>query len=182
MQLDALVSFLQFGAPPVSAVAAAGATIPIGNVIDLLGNGVGQAPTAIIGNTTLWGADPGIGRVKPEIFANVGTAFATSDSCTAQFSLQYAADTGAAGGYLPGTWYDSSQTQAHAASVMTAGQVIRMDITPAPPEVPTPRFVQLVMKTPSGEVFTAGTITSAGVTMARDDNTSKNQAANYVVA
>src|SRR5579863_8182505 len=102
MQLDALLNFVQPNAMPVSLVGAAGASISIGGVIDLLGSGVGTAPQGIIGNTTLWGDDPGIGRVKPDIQITIGTAVATGNGATTAFALQYAADTGAAGGYQPG--------------------------------------------------------------------------------
>ncbi len=182
MQLDALTNFIQPGAAAQSMVGAAGAEIQIGNIIDLLGNGSGQAPTSIIGNTTTWGHDPDIGRVKPVIQINIGTAFTTGTAATGRFCLEYAADTGSAGGYVPGTWYVSSATEAHAVSQLTANQVLVMDLTPAPPEVPRPRFVRLTMQVPAATNMTAGTVTFAGLTMAADQNASKQAANNYVVA
>ena len=163
-------------------VGAAGAEIAIGQVIDLMGSGVGTAPANTIGNTTVWGHDPGIGRVKPEIQINVGTAFTTASAATGRFCLQYAADQGAAGAYQPSTWYVSSATEAHAASALPANTVIKMDVTPAPPEVTAPRFVRLTMQVPAATSMTAGTVTFAGMTMARDDNTTKYAPGNYVVA
>lgn len=182
MQLDALLAFVQPGATPQTAVGAAGAEIQIGQIIDLLGNGVGNAPTNIIGNTSVFGVDPGIGRVKPEIYISLGTGFTTGNAATGQFALEYAADQGVAGGYQPSTWYVSSETEQHAASVLTAGQVIRMDITPAPPEVPTPRYVRLTLKVPAATNFSAGTISCAAVTMARDDQVNRYMPNNYTVA
>lgn len=182
MMTDALTNFIQPGATPQSMVGGAGVKIQIGQIIDLLGVGAGNAPPGIIGNTTVWGVDPGIGRVKPEIQISVGTAFATANAATGQFALEYAADQGAAGAYQPSTWYVSSQTEQHAVAQLPAGQVIRMDVTPAPQEVPAPRFVRLTLKVPTGTNMNAGTVSFAGLTMARDDNTTKNQPANYVVA
>lgn len=182
MQLDALTNFVQPGATPVTMVGAAGTAIQIGQTIDLLGAGVGVAPPGIIGNTTLWGVDPGIGQIKPVISIYIGTAATTGTAATGQFALQYAADQGSAGAYQPDTWYTSSETEAHAASVLSAGQQVKLDLTPAPPEVPTPRFVRLLMKVPTATNFTAGTVVFAGLTMARDDQTNRQAANNYVVA
>lgn len=182
MQLDALNCFVLPGATPQSVVAADGVEVQIGSLIDLLGSGVGTAPQGIIGNTTLWGHDPGIGRVKPVIQVTVGTAFTTGNAAAGTFALEYAADLGAAGNYQPDTWYVASETQAHAVSVLSASQVINMDVAPAPPEVPRPRFVRLTVKPGTGAHFTAGTITFAGLTMAADQNAVKNAANNYVVA
>jgi len=182
MQLDALTNWVQPGATPVSMIGAAGVEIQIGQVIDLLGSGVGTAPQGIIGNTSVWGHDPGIGRIKPEIQINIGTAFTTGTAATGRFCLEYAADQGAAGNYQPSTWYVSSATEAHAAAALAANAVIKMDVTPAPPEVPAPRFVRLTMQVPAATNMTAGTVTFAGLTMARDDNTTKFAPNNYVVA
>ena len=182
MQTDAITNFIAPGAVPQSVVGAAGIEIQLGQTLDLLGNGVGQAPTDTIGNTTVWGADPGIGREKPVIQINIGTGFTTGTSATGTFRLEYAADQGAAGAYQPSTWYVSSETMAHAVGVLVANAKIRMDLTPAPPEVPNPRFVRLTVYPASGADFTAGTVTFAGLVTTPDDQANKNQAANYVVA
>lgn len=183
MLLDALDTFIGANATPVSVVAATGATIPLGNVIDLLGNGVGQAPTNIIGNTTVWGEPgTGIGRVQPAIQINIGTAFVNGTSTpTATFALQYAADAGSPT-YQPGTWYTSSATNAHATAEMTADQVFWMDITPPPPEVTTPRFMRLVLITPAGTNYSAGTVAFAGKTMVPDQDVNKSVPNNYTVS
>lgn len=182
MQLDSLTNFIAPGSTPVSAVGAAGATIALGAPLDLLGSGVGTAPANIIGNTSVFGVDPGIGRIRPDIQINIGTAFATGNAATATFALQYAADQGAAGGYQPSTWYTSSETNAHAVGALPANTVIRMDITPAPPEVPTPRYVRLILYPPAATNMSAGTITFAGLTMMRDDQVNRQAAGNYTVA
>jgi hypothetical protein len=110
------------------------------------------------------------------------TGFTTGNAATGTFALQYAADQGAAGNYQPATWYTSSETQAHAVSVLTPGQIIRLDVTPAPPEVLTPRYVRLICYPPAGENFSAGTVSAAFMTMARDDQANRQAASNYTVA
>jgi hypothetical protein len=182
MQLDALTTFVYANGTPQSVVGAAGAAIPLGQPIDLLGQGVGTIPQNIIGNTSVFGVDPGIGRIRPEIQINIGTGFTTGNAATGTFALQYAADQGAAGNYQPATWYTSSETQAHAVSVLTPGQIIRLDVTPAPPEVLTPRYVRLICYPPAGENFSAGTVSAAFMTMARDDQANRQAASNYTVA
>ncbi|MGE5148487.1 MAG: hypothetical protein ACM3II_00080 [Rhodospirillaceae bacterium] len=180
MQSDALTNFVQpQGA--ATAVGAAGVVVPIGNVIDMLGVGSGNAPPGIIGRTTLWGHDPGIGMVKPVLQISIGTTFTTSNAATGAFALQYAADTGAGGGYVPDTWYTSSQTQAHAVGVLTAGTLLSMDVTPAPPEVKTPRFVRLALIVPAATNMDAGSINFAGLTMGPEQNATVNMPNNYSV-
>lgn len=181
MQTDALTNFVQPGAVPVTAVGPAGAIVQIGQTLDLLGPGVGVAPPGVIGNTTLWGHDPGIGRVKPEIQITVGTAFATGNAATGEFVIQYAPDTGAAGGYQPGTWEDAETTGFKAVGVFSANQVVRMDLPPTPPSTPTPRFTRLIMRPAPATNFSAGTVSFAGLTMVRDDQANKQAPSNYVV-
>jgi hypothetical protein len=183
MQLDALLNFVQPGQAPVSAVGAAGAVVQIGAIIDLLGPGVGVAPPGIIGNTSLWGHDPGLGRVKPEINIHIGTAFATGNAATGEFAIQYAPDTGAAGGYQPGTWEDAETTGFKLVAELAANTVLRMDLPPAPPLTLMPRFMRLIMRPPAATNMNAGTVTFAGPTMARDEHqTMKQYPSNYVVA
>lgn len=191
MMLDAgLPAFVSPNGPPVSAVGAAGASIIFPGVVDLIGIGVGMAPPNIIGNPVggFWGQDSGLGIWKLDIQINIGTAFTTADAATGEFCLQGAPDTGSAGGYLPGTWEDFSTTGAKAASELVAATtaglgVFRMPMPPAPPATLTPRFLRMIMRVPSGLVFTAGTIAAAFMVQGRDDLQSAMRAAsNYVVA
>jgi hypothetical protein len=180
MLTDALYAFVPINSN-LSIVAAAGVAVP-SNVVDLLGVGVGQAPQNIIGNATVFGADMGIGDNRALVEAIVGTAFVTANSATLTVALQGAVDTGAAGGYQPGTWQTLVQTPAMAAAQLTAGKIIaKLDFPPAFPDGTLPRFLRLLFQTPTGEYFTAGTIASAIVTMARDDYTEKYAAKNYTV-
>jgi hypothetical protein len=185
MMLDALTTFLMPQAPPVSAVGAAGAVIQIGNVIDLLGVGPGNAPPVIIGNATLFGnSGMGLGVWDPEVQINIGTAFTTATSATANFAFQYAPDTATT--YQPGTWETAAELGAKPASELTANQVFRMKVPPVPPTVldPPPRYARIVMTVaPSGTgIFTAGTVTSAFIVQGRDDLDHKYAANNFVVA
>jgi hypothetical protein len=179
---DVLVEFQSPQAAPASMVGAAGVNIQIGSVIDLLGVGQGQAPPNIIGNASLFGQDPGIGIWVPEVEITVGTAFTTGNAATANIAFQYAPDTGAAGGYLPGAWETAAETGAKPVSEMTANQVLRMKVPPTPPNTPTPRFARLLFQVPAATNMTAGTITWAGIIQGRDDLQNKNAANNYVVA
>jgi hypothetical protein len=181
MMLDALVEFLGPQAAPVSAVGGAGAQIQIGNVIDLLGVGPGNAPPNIIGNAALFGEDPGIGIWVPEVQINIGTAFATATSATANFAFQYAPDT--AGTYQPGAWETAAETGPKPASELTAQQVLRMKVPPTPPATPTPRYARILMTVAPAAtgIFTAGTVTSAFIVQGRDDLQNRNAASNYVV-
>lgn len=187
MILDSQLSFVPVGAP-LSLVGAAGASIPSTNVIDLLGQGVGTAPANIIGNAALFGTDVGVGgRVRPELNVVIGTAAVTANSATLDLALQAAPDTGAAGGYLPGTWQTLEESGPLTAAQLTAGQVIMR--LPFPPAFPSsffgglrPRFLRLLAQVPSGTNFTAGTIASATVTMVRDDQTNKIATKNFIVA
>ena len=62
MRLDALASFLPWNGGSQTLVGGAGVDVVIGDIIDLLGVGVGVAPPNIIGNVTLFGTDFGIGE------------------------------------------------------------------------------------------------------------------------
>lgn len=183
MMLDAILEFVSHAGAAQSMVGAAGAAIPFNNVVDLMGSGVGTAPPNIIGRASLFGEDPGIGRYRPFVEIVLGAAFTTSNSATATFSIQYAPDTGSAGGYLPGTWEVAAETGALTAAELSAAQVIRMDVPATPPNTPTPRYMRIVMTPPAATNFTAGTIEAAFITQGRDDLRSAQQAAsNYVVA
>ena len=130
MRSDALIAFVPIGAP-LSLVSGNNVAVQ-SNVIDLLGQGVGQAPANIIGNATVFGQDPGIGQFRPEIDAAVGTALAGSTSINMQ--LQYAVDSGVGGGYQPGTWNTIAETGAIAIANLTANTVFgRLPFLPAFP-------------------------------------------------
>jgi len=183
MRIDSQLSFVPLGSP-LSLVGAAGVAIPSTNTIDLLGYGVGVAPNqSIIGNVTNFGADEGIGAFRPELEVAIGTAATTSNSATLNVQFQAAADTGAAGGYLPGTWNTLIETGYIAASSLTAGQIIaRFPWVPAFPANLRPRFLRLNFQPLTATNFTAGTIAFALVTFVRDDQANKFAAKNYTVS
>lgn len=180
MLIDSLLTFLPSGAVQ-SLVAAAGATTQIGNPIDILGSGVGTAPANIIGNATVFGEDTGVGSYKPLIELVIGVAAVTGNAATLTIAFQGAPDTGAAGGYQPGTWQTLSATGALTAAQLTALQDIRMDWPVSFPDNLDPRYLRLVAITPAGTNFTAGTISQAIVTNARDDQANKFQPRNFNV-
>jgi len=180
MRSDALLNFIAPGSP-LSIVGATGATF-YSNVIDLLGQGPGQAPANYIGNAALFGQDIGVGHgfVIPTLNIAVGTAFVTSGSATLNVQFQAAPDT--ASTYLPGSYTTLVETGVLAASILTAGQVIaRYDWPPSVPPGLNPRYLRLAFVTPSGQQFSAGTIGFAIVTAARDDYAAKFASANYSV-
>lgn len=182
MILDSQLAFVPVGGN-LSMVAGAGVSIPSTNVIDLLGQGVGTAPANIIGNATVFGSDVGIGGLRPQVEVLIGTALTTGSSATLNVAFQAAVDTGSGGGYQPGTWETLVETGPIAAANLTAGQVLaRFDFPPAFPAGLNPRYLRLLFQIPSGEDFTAGTVSSAIVTMVRDDQANKYAARNYAVA
>jgi hypothetical protein len=182
MLTDALVAFVPIGGN-LSLVGAAGAAIPSTFVYDILGAGVGVAPPNIIGNATLFGSDMGIGGLKPQVEAVIGTALASANGSTLNVAFQGADDTGLAGGYLPGPWQTFVETGPITVAQGTAGTVVaRFDFPPAFPANFNPRFLRLLFQVPAAGNFTAGTISSAIVTMVRDDQSNKFAAANYKVA
>ena len=167
----------------LSLVAAAGVAIPSPNVIDLLGQGVGTAPSNIIGNATVFGADIGVGGITPQIEAVIGTACTTGNAATLNVALQAAPDSGSGGGYQPGTWSTIIETGPIAVAKLTAGQILaRFDFLPAFPSNLAPRYLRLLFQVASGTNFTAGTISSAVVTMVRDDAAQRFSAKNFIVA
>lgn len=190
MIFDALVTFVGIGGN-LSLVGGAGIPIASG-IVDLLGNGVGQAPTSIIGNVTVFGTDEGVGGKRPELNITIGAALTGAVGTTLKAALQAAIDTGVGGNYQPGTWTDIvSQDNIALANITggaTAGSVIfRSPFLPTMPANLRPRYLRLLFSpqlagaTPAG-LFTAGTISSALVTMVRDDQANKFAAANYTVA
>lgn len=181
MMLDAALTFVSPNGPPQSVVGAAGAALQLGGVIDLLGQGVGQAPAGIIGNASFFGQDTNTGIWKLDFQLGIGTSFTTGTSATGNFAIQVAPDTGSAGGYLPGTWETAAETGAKAASELVANTIIRMAMPPAPPATLRPRYMRLLLSVPSATDFTAGTVSSAFFVQGRDDLQNKQAANNYVV-
>lgn len=178
---DSLIDFLQVGSN-LSCVGATGASFA-SNVIDILGVGVGVAPTNIIGvPNALFGQDTGIGFNTPDIYAVVGTAFATANSATLTMAFQAAPDTGAGGNYLPGTWQTLSQTAAMTAAQLIAAQDIRMDWPVSFPDNLSPRFLRLLFITPAATNFSAGTISYAITTLGRPDQANKYANRNFSLA
>jgi hypothetical protein len=184
MITDALVSFIPLGSA-LSLVGAAGATFRSG-IIDLLGQGVGTAPANIIGTgRTVFGTDLGVGGNRPELNITIGTALAAAAGTTLKVALQAAIDNGS---YQPGTWTDVDSEDNISLANGTAGAVIfRSPWIPTFPPGLMPRFLSLLFSpqlagaTPSGD-FTAGTISSALVTMVRDDYAAKYANKNFTVA
>lgn len=187
MIFDALVSFVPIGGN-LSLVAGAGIAVPSPNTLDLLGQGVGQPPGNIIGNAAVFGTDEGVGVRRPELNITVGTAFTGAAGTTLKVALQAAIDLGAGGNYLPGTWTDiASQDNISLANLVAGTVIFRAPFLPTMPANLRPRFLRLLFSpqlaglTPGGS-FTAGTISSALVTMVRDDQANKFAARNYTVA
>lgn len=187
---DALVAFVPIGVN-LSLVAGAGITIP-STVFDLLGAGVGQAPPNIIGNATVFGQDPGVGGVRPELNITIGTALTGAVGQQLKVALQGAPDLGVGGNYQPGVWQDIASQDGIALANITGGAVAgavvaRFPFLPTMPASLRPRYLRLLFSPmtatalPSGS-FTAGTINSALVTMVRDDLANKFAARNYNVA
>lgn len=181
MILDALVNFVQVGSP-LSLVGGAGVAIP-SNVYDELGLGVGVAPTNIIGTRSTFGADLGIGDHKPQLEVVIGAGAITANAATLNIAFQGAPDTGAAGGYLPGTWQTFVETGPLTAAQLVANRVCaRFDWPPAFIESNLPRFMRLLFSPLAATNFTTLTVAYAIVTMGRDDQSNKFAAKNFAVA
>lgn len=182
MITDALVAFVPIGGN-LSLVGATGSTFASPLTYDFLGQGVGQAPGNIIGNRTLAGTDEGVGGKRPELNITIGTAVTAVGACLLKVALQGAVDTGAGGGYLPGTWTDIDSQDNIAAANLVAGAVIfRSPWIPQMPANLQARYLRLLFTLSGGTSFTAGTIGSALVTMVRDDQANKFAAKNFTVA
>lgn len=178
MIFDALLSFVPIGAP--LSLAQIVGDYPSTNIIDLLGSGAGTVPTNIIGNATLFGMDVGIGGIRPELNVVVGTAFVSGGGGTLNVKLQAAPDTAVT--YLPGAYVTLAETGAMAVANLTAGVVVaRFPFLPAFPANLSPRYIRLLFTIATATV-TAGTISSANVTMVRDDQANKFAASNFKVA
>ena len=176
MRIDALLSFVPLGAP-LSLIGGSGVTVR-SNVIDLLGQGQGTAPTNIIGTTTNFGSDQGIGTFRPELMVSLGAAVLGATSYN--FALQAAPDAGSPT-WLPGTWTTLAETGQIAIASLTANQVVaRFPWLPAFPANLQPRYLSLYM-TAIGTP-TAGNINFALVTLVRDDLANKFAAKNFKVS
>ena len=181
MRSDALLAFVPLGSPLT--ISGTGSAIPSPTVIDLLGEGVGQAPANIIGNVSLFGAPDamGIGAIRPELNIVVGTAFVTGNSATLNVALQGAPDTAVT--FQPGTWQTLVESGTLTAAQLLAGTVIfRCPWLPPFPANLRPRYLRLLFTTLAATAFTAGTIGSAIVTLVRDDQANRYGANNYVVS
>lgn len=191
MLLDALLAFVMPG-NPLSLVAGAGISIPSPLTYDFLGLGVGVAPQSIIGSVTPFGqADAmGIPGNTPQLVVNIGTALTTGSGARLNVQFQGAADLGAAGGYLPGTWRTLEETgPMDVGDLVALAQAARFQWVPPFPINLRPRFLRLnfvptpTVAAPQTPVsFTAGTIGNAVVTLGRDDPFQKFAANNYSVA
>lgn len=181
MILDALLNFIPIGGN-LSLVAGAGISIPSSNVIDLLGLGVGQNPanSAIIGTPAngLFGEDSGLGAIKPQVQVNIGTGLVAVGGSTLNIALQAAPDTAVT--FQPGTWQTLVETGPLTAAQLAANTVCaRFDWPPAFPANLQPRYMRLLFSPSAGGSFSAGTVSSAIVTMVRDDFSGKYAARNY---
>lgn len=149
---------------------------PSAGVIDLLGIGVGVAPTSFFGvQNAVFGEDIGIGDgvSPPNILCVVGTAFATASGATLRVQLQESVDSGAAGvpPYSPNAWQTIMQSPDYTAAQLTPGtKIAEFTIPPRNPGQAFPRFFRLFYYLAvAGSSFTAGTIAFAGVITGRDD-------------
>jgi hypothetical protein len=179
MYTDATLNLIPPSAP-LSLVVGAGVS-PTSAVLDLLGQGVGTAPQAVIGTSPTFGIDFGIGDNRVELAIAIGTSLATSNGATLNVALQLAPDTGAAGGYQPGTWQTVGETgPMTVAECASQNFVARFPWLPSIPEGLQPRYAQLLFQIPPTENFTAGTIAYAVITTDRDDLAQRFAPRNYV--
>lgn len=177
MRIDALLSFVPLGAP-LSLIGGNNNSVRSG-VIDLLGQGQGTPPQNIIGTTTNFGTDQGIGMFRPELMVALGNA-AVLGAASYNFALQAAPDAGSPT-WLPGAWTTLGETGQIPIANLTANQVVaRFPWLPAFPANLQPRYLSLLM-TAVGTP-TAGAINFALVTLVRDDQSNKFAAKNYKVA
>ena len=177
MILDSQLSFVPIGAP----LTITSAALPSPNVIDLLGEGVGVAPSSIIGNPTVFGAPDamGVGGARPELNVTLGP-LAWVGGTSLNVALQGAADSGTPT-YQPGTWNTFAETGLLLTANLLANTVVaRFPWLPPWPANLRPRYLRLLF-TPAG-TFSVGTIASALVTLVRDDQFNRQAASNYKVA
>lgn len=183
MMTDALLNFVPINGN-FSLVGGAGVNLPLPGIIDLLGNGVGVAPTSIWGTTAVFGAPDalGVGGMRPELNITIGTGLVTANGATLNIALQGAIDTGLAGAYQPGPWNTFVESGPMTAALCPAGTVVfRCPWLPPFPANLRPRYLRLLAQVPAAENFSAGTIASALVTTVRDDQFNKYAARNFSV-
>ena len=175
MRYDNLLSFVTPGTP----LSVVGANTTFNSTaLDLSSFGSGVANTNIIGTPTSFGTDLGIGRMRAEILAVIGTAFATATSATLNAALQFAPDNGS---NAAGTYVTTMETGAMTAAQLTAGTgICRWSFPPVFPQNMRPRFVRIQFTVVN--TSTAGTIAYAILTPARDDLGFLQAARNYAVA
>lgn len=177
MLTDNLVSFVPVGAA-LSLISGV-ADIPSTNVIDLMGSGPGTAVDNVIGNASQPGMDAGVGGVRPELNVTIGDAVVSGGGGTLNVKLQAAPNTAVTN--QPGAWTTLAETGPITAANLTAGQIVaRFPFLPAFPANLNPRFLRLLFSVATAAI-TAGSISSALVTMYRDDQANKFAAANYTV-
>lgn len=175
MLIDSLVSFVPIGAP----INLSGGTAP-SNVVDLLGLGSGVLPSERIvgqnGGTYFFGEDSGIGGKKPQVQVNLGSV-APAGGTSLNIQFQGAPDTSTG---VPGTWVTYIETGTILLASLSANLIVaRFDFPPSFPANAHPRFLRLNFVVAG--TFTAGTISSAIVTMDRDDYAITYQAKNFIV-
>lgn len=164
-------------------------TAPSTNVVDLSGFGSGNAENNVIGNTTVWGEDLGIGAgvFQPTMLCNVTTAFASSGStATLNIQVQGSPDTappssGTPSGYT--TYAESGVIPAATINGLAAGSRLLGFSLPAriPDQLGNlPRFLRLNYVVASGP-FTAGNLYAA-IVLDRQAWDAKFYPNNYVVA
>ena len=185
MRLDASLAFVPVGSP-LSLVGGLGVSFASPNTIDLLGTGVGTAPTSIFGQSAVYGAADamGVGEKRVEMAVATGSAdFVTGDSATLTIAMQGAVDTGSGGGYLPGTWQTFDQSPAMTAAQLTANTVVfRFPWLPPFPFNFRPRFLRMYFVIPASTQFTTASIAYALPSLGRDDYSAQNVPKNYTVA
>ena len=182
MMIDSQLAFTSVGSNQ-TLIGGAGINIPSTNVIDLLGQGSGTAPTNIIGlpSSGLFGTDFGIGSEVEELQVTIGTAPTTSNGALLNVAFQAAPDTATT--HLPGTWVTLAETGPLALANTGASAIVaRFKFPVAVPPGLSPRYVRLLYQPGAAANFTAGTIQSAFITPVRDDFANKWMSSNYVVS
>lgn len=181
MMIDSQLTFTGISSNQ-TLIGGAGVNIPSTNVIDLLGLGVGQAPTNIIGlpSSGLFGTDLGIGEEVEELQVTIGTGLTTANGALLNIAFQAAPDTAVT--HLPGAWTTLIETGAMALVNTAAGAVVaRFKFPVAVPPGLQPRYIRLLYQPGLNANFTAGTIQSAFITPARDDFANRYMASNFTV-
>lgn len=156
MLIDASVSFIPPGST-LSLVAAAGAGIRSG-IIDLLGLGVGVAPTNYIGDRTKFGSDPGLSWPRAQAEVLVSTALTTASGATVNIKYQGAEEDATT--HLPSTWHTIVESGDIAVTDMDAiGDIAwQFDFEPTRPLNFMPRYLSVLFQIAAGTTYTAGAV------------------------